>query len=82
MDPVASAFDIAEIVGLFALVVLALCCVGVANLRRNGTGLRWLAVRSNLAVLSDVSDWWQVVSGPLQPVIADAALCGEAAALR
>lgn len=33
--------------GIFVLVVLALCCVGVANLRRNGTGLRWLAVRSN-----------------------------------
>ena len=41
----------------------------------------WLAVRSNLAVLSEASDWWQVVSGPLQPVIADAALCAEAAAL-
>ena len=41
----------------------------------------WLAVRSNLAVLADASDWWQVVTGPLQPVIADAALCGEAAAL-
>ena len=33
--------------GLMVLVVLAACAVGVANLRRNGTGLRWLAVRSN-----------------------------------
>lgn len=33
--------------GIMVLVVLAACCVGVANLRRNGTGLRWLAVRAN-----------------------------------
>ncbi len=33
--------------GLTVLVVLALCCIGVANLRRNQTGLRWLAVRAN-----------------------------------
>jgi glutamyl-tRNA synthetase len=41
----------------------------------------WLAVRSNLAVLSDAGAWWLVVKGPLQPVIADAALCEQAAAL-
>lgn len=33
--------------GIMVLVVLAACCVAVANLRRNDTGLRWLAVRSN-----------------------------------
>ncbi|MEO6989823.1 MAG: ABC transporter permease [Aquihabitans sp.] len=33
--------------GLTVLVVLALCAVAVANLRRNQTGLRWLAVRAN-----------------------------------
>lgn len=33
--------------GIMVLVVLAVCCVAVANLRRNGTGLRWLAVRAN-----------------------------------
>ncbi len=32
---------------IMVLVVLAGCGVGVANLRRNGTGLRWLAVRAN-----------------------------------
>jgi glutamyl-tRNA synthetase len=41
----------------------------------------WLAVRSNLAVLSDAGAWWQVVKGPLQPVITDAALCEQAAML-
>ena len=33
--------------GFTVLVVLVLCCLGVANLRRNRTGLRWLAVRAN-----------------------------------
>ena len=33
--------------GILALVVLAVCMLGVANLRRSPTGLRWLAVRSN-----------------------------------
>ena len=33
--------------GFTVLVVLVLACVGVANLRRNRTGLRWLAVRAN-----------------------------------
>ncbi len=32
---------------VFVFVVLALCAVGVANLRRNGTGRRFLAVRAN-----------------------------------
>lgn len=33
--------------GFVVLVVLALACLAVANLRRNRTGLRWLAVRAN-----------------------------------
>jgi ABC-type branched-subunit amino acid transport system permease subunit len=33
--------------GMMVLVVLAASCVAVANLRRNGTGLRWMAVRAN-----------------------------------
>ena len=33
--------------GIFALVVLAVCALAVANWRRSPTGLRWLAVRSN-----------------------------------
>lgn len=41
----------------------------------------WEAVKSNLAVLADAKLWWEVVSGALQPVIEDAKLCREAAAL-
>jgi ABC-type branched-subunit amino acid transport system permease subunit len=33
--------------GILVLVALAVCALGVANLRRSPTGLRWLAVRSN-----------------------------------
>ena len=33
--------------GILVLIALAVCALGVANLRRSPTGLRWLAVRSN-----------------------------------
>ena len=33
--------------GIYALIVLAISMLAVANLRRSPTGLRWLAVRSN-----------------------------------
>ena len=41
----------------------------------------WEAVRGNLAVLADARGWWQVVEGPLQPVIEDRELCRRAAQL-
>ena len=41
----------------------------------------WQAVRGNLSVLADAKIWWGVVGGSLQPVIADAKLCQEAARL-
>jgi len=41
----------------------------------------WLAVRGNLATLADAAPWWQVVQGPLQPVIEDAAFSAQAATL-
>ena len=33
--------------GILCVVVLALSCLAVANLRKGGTGLQWLSVRSN-----------------------------------
>lgn len=33
--------------GTVCIALLALCCLAVANARRNPTGLRWLAVRAN-----------------------------------
>ncbi|TCR64758.1 glutamate--tRNA ligase [Bosea sp. BK604] len=41
----------------------------------------WLAVRGNLARLAEAKDWWQVVQGPLLPVIADPAFAATAASL-
>ncbi|GAU80615.1 glutamyl-tRNA(Gln) synthetase [Bosea sp. BIWAKO-01] len=41
----------------------------------------WLAVRGNLAKLAEVQAWWQVVSGPITPVITDAGFAASAAAL-
>ena len=41
----------------------------------------WEAVRGNLNVLADAKLWWRVVSGPLDPVIADKDLCEKAAGL-
>jgi len=41
----------------------------------------WEAVRGNLGVLADAKSWWDVVQGPLQPVISDHELCRQAADL-
>ena len=41
----------------------------------------WLAMRGNLSVFADIDLWWQVVDGPVQPVIDDAAFMEVAARL-
>jgi glutamyl-tRNA synthetase len=60
----------------FGAVADRLRAMGVA-----GNETFWQAVKGNLAVLADAKLWWEVVSGALQPVIEDAKLCCEAAAL-
>jgi glutamyl-tRNA synthetase len=60
----------------FGAVADRLRAMGVA-----GDEAFWQAVKGNLAVLAEAKLWWEVVSGALQPVIADAKLCREAAAL-
>ena len=78
-------FDVAELRALNARLLHALPYEAVApRLRAMGVGggeAFWRAVRSNLAVLSDAEAWWDVVNGPIEPVIADVTLCQEAAAL-
>ena len=78
-------FDVVELRALNARLLHALPYEAVAPALHD-MGIKddevfWLAVRSNLAVLSDAGAWWQVVKGPLQPVITDAALCEQAAPL-
>lgn len=41
----------------------------------------WLAVRSNLELLSDASAWWAICRQPLAPVIEDAGFAAQAAGL-
>jgi glutamyl-tRNA synthetase len=78
-------FDVGELRALNARLLHTLPFPAVeARLRDIGVGggeAFWRAVRSNLAVLSDAEAWWEVVNGPLEPVIADAPLCEQAAVL-
>jgi glutamyl-tRNA synthetase len=78
-------FDADELRGLNAKLLHALPLEAVlARLAQMGVGggeAFWLAIRGNLGTLADAKIWWQVVEGPLNPIIADARLCGEAAAL-
>jgi glutamyl-tRNA synthetase len=78
-------FDVEELRGLNAKLLHALPLEAVlARLAQMGVGggeAFWLAIRGNLGTLADAKIWWQVVEGPLNPIIADARLCGEAAAL-
>jgi glutamyl-tRNA synthetase len=41
----------------------------------------WLAVRGNLARFDEVRTWWRIVAGPIEPIIANAALVASAASL-
>ena len=60
----------------FSAVADRLTAMGVG-----GGAAFWDAVKGNLAVLGEAGLWWQVVEGPLQPVIGDADLCDTAAGL-
>lgn len=60
----------------FSAVAVRLRAMGVAG----GEGF-WDSVRGNLALLADARLWWQVVNGPIEPVITDPSLCAQAAAL-
>lgn len=41
----------------------------------------WLAVRGNLARLAEAREWWQVVEGPVETLVADQAFAATAASL-
>jgi len=78
-------FDMAELRGVnarllherpFNKVADDLAALGV-----DGGEQFWLAVRGNVTVLSDTLEWWQVVEGPITPVIEDEELCVAAAGL-
>lgn len=78
-------FDPAELRLLNARLLHMLPYSAVADrlkaMRVDGGESFWEAVRGNLAVLAEAKLWWEVVAGKLQPVIENAKLCREAAAL-
>jgi glutamyl-tRNA synthetase len=41
----------------------------------------WLAVRGNLALLSDATDWWKICRAEVGPVIEDASFAAQAAGM-
>lgn len=78
-------FDIEELRGLNARLLHMLPFDAVAP-RLAAAGITsspalWDAVRGNIATLSDISTWIEVVEGPLAPKIEDAATCATAANL-
>jgi glutamyl-tRNA synthetase len=78
-------FDPAELRALNAKLLHMLPFAAVAE-RLKAMGIKggeafWEAVRGNLAVLGDAKFWWEVVHGPLAPVIESRDLCRAAARL-
>ncbi len=51
--------------------------MGLADLDENF----WIAVRSNITKLEEISEWWRVANGPVTPIIADADFAQAAADL-
>jgi glutamyl-tRNA synthetase len=79
-------FDLAELKRLnarmlhitpFEQVEAKLATLGLVGV----TAAFWEAVRANLDRLSDAVLWWDVVNGPIQPLIENEALLAEAARL-
>jgi len=65
-------FDPAELDHLNARLVHQLGFAEVAGRLPDGADEAfWLAVRGNLTRVAEAADWWQVVNGPIEPVIED-----------
>ncbi len=78
-------FDSAELDALNARLLhhteYAAVSARLAALGVGGGAPFWNAVRGNLGKLADARLWWDVASGPITPVIEDAALVASAATL-
>ncbi len=74
--------DMAELDLLNAKLMHALPYAAVSSrLPAGATEAFWLAVRANLTRGSDAGDWWQVVTGPVTPLIDEPEFIAAAAAL-
>jgi glutamyl-tRNA synthetase len=78
-------FDVAELKALNAKLLHHLPYDAVADRLKTigvpGGADFWEAVRGNIEVFADARKWWGVVTGPMTPVIEDAALASHAAGL-
>jgi glutamyl-tRNA synthetase len=77
-------FDVEELHGLNAKLLHTLPFEDVAARlggSRAGGAAFWEAVRGNLMRLEDAEDWWQVATGDIRPVIENAGMTAQAAAL-
>jgi glutamyl-tRNA synthetase len=73
-------FDLAELKHLNSRVLHLMDFAAVAARLPHGAREDfWLAVRGNIATLDEAAAWWRVVAAPLQPVIEDKELAGQAA---
>ncbi|WP_052341411.1 glutamate--tRNA ligase [Salinarimonas rosea] len=76
-------FDEAELAALNARIVHEMSFEAVApRLAAMGVGggaAFWEAVRGNVGTLAEARDWWDVVAGPVVPVVEDAPFCARAA---
>ncbi|HSZ73657.1 MAG TPA: glutamate--tRNA ligase [Rhizomicrobium sp.] len=76
-------FDPAELSGLNGKLLHTLPYEAVASrlaaLHIGGGAAFWDAVKPNLARLSDAADFWLLITGPLTPIIEDAAFAAKAA---
>lgn len=73
-------FDPEELWGLNARLLHRLPYAAVAGRLEGLDEALWLAVRGNLRRLPEAAAWVRVRSGPLSPVVEDAAYCAAAAA--
>jgi glutamyl-tRNA synthetase len=82
----AARFDDTELRALNAKLVRGLP-FSTVRARLAGLGLGdapeafWIAVRANVATVSEARDWWRIVTGPVSPVIEDTDFVGQAAEL-
>ncbi len=76
-------FDAVELANLNARHLHALAYAAVAHrlaeMDVGGGAAFWEAVKANLTRLSEATDWWSVVQGPVVPVIEDAGIAATAA---
>jgi glutamyl-tRNA synthetase len=77
-------FDEAELAALSARIVHQLPFARVADRLPAGMSeAAWEAIRPNLATIAEAADWWQVIEGPVESIVAeeDRAFLAQAASL-